>query len=399
MIWRSGWLVTVFMIASTLFVANPLHVVQAQSTPTVELRDNPALGKILTANGGLTLYRFLNDEKGKSNCNGACATVWPPLVVDAGMAPTAGAGVNGTLGTITRDDGTLQVTYNDLPLYFFAGNANAPADVAPGDTNGQGIGGVWFIVKAETRFVEQVPVEVAFRNAGELGRILTANGGFTLYQFLKDTASESTCYDGCAAVWPPLLAGKDVHPTGGPGVDGELGITVRRDGSRQVTFEGIPLYFFAGNANAPADVAPGDTNGQGIGGVWFVYQARVPATRFTTILTGEAEVDNAGNTGVGDLDGLGIANVRVTPNRERICIDVIVANTAPLILAHIHRGPAGQNGPVVVDFTDKINDNTVRGCVHIDEQLLRRIVLEPQNFYVNIHSEEFPAGAVRGQLR
>lgn len=399
MIWRWGWLATMVMVASAMLMGIPQQAVQAQNAPTVELGDNTTLGKILTANGGLTLYRFLNDEKNKSNCNGGCAAVWPPLLVDEGVTPGAGAGVSGELGTITREDGTRQVTYNGLPLYFFAGNATAAPDTQPGDTNGQGIGGVWFIVKAETRFVDNEPVELAFRKAGDLGRILTANDGFTLYQFLKDTGSESTCYDGCAAVWPPLLVGKNVEPTAAHGVHGELGITVRRDGSRQVTFEGIPLYFFAGNASAPADAKPGDTNGQGIGGVWFVYQARVPATLFTSILTGEAEVDNAGNAGAGDLDGLGIANVRIIPQQERVCIDALVANTAPLILAHIHNAPAGKNGPVVLDFTDTLNGNVVRGCVHADEQLLRRIILEPQNYYVNIHSEEFPAGAVRGQLK
>jgi predicted lipoprotein with Yx(FWY)xxD motif len=291
------------------------------------------------------------------------------------------------------------VTYNGRPLYFFAGNANAPADAQPGDTNGQGIGGVWFIVKAETRFVGGDAVEVAFRNAPELGRILTANGGFTLYRFLRDQGSESVCYDACAASWPPLLVGKDVQPTAGRGVDGELGVTVRRDGSRQVTYNGLPLYFFAGNANAPADAQPGDANGQGIGGVWFVYQAIVRTTLFTSVLNGANEVDSNGNGGVGDPDGQGIANVRIAPNRELICINALVANTATLILAHIHAAPAGQNGPVVIDFTDKIRGNEIRGCVRADEQLLRRIVLEPQNYYVNIHSEEFPAGAVRGQVK
>jgi predicted lipoprotein with Yx(FWY)xxD motif len=80
----------------------------------------------------MTVYNFTNDVKdsGKSACSGGCLTKWPALTVPAGGTPTAGSGVTGKLATITRDDGTLQVTYNGLPLYFFQG------DKAPGDANG-----------------------------------------------------------------------------------------------------------------------------------------------------------------------------------------------------------------------------------------------------------------------
>jgi predicted lipoprotein with Yx(FWY)xxD motif len=77
-----------------------------------------------------TVYTFTQDVKdsGKSNCTGGCATTWPPLTVTG--TPTAGTGVTGKLATITRDDGSTQVTYNGLPLYFFSG------DTAPGDGKG-----------------------------------------------------------------------------------------------------------------------------------------------------------------------------------------------------------------------------------------------------------------------
>ncbi len=91
-------------------------------------------GTILVAgSNGMTLYIFTHDVKdsGTSACTGTCLTTWPALTVAAGETPTAGDGVTGTLGTITRpDDGSLQVTYNGLPLYFFAN------DSAPGDSNG-----------------------------------------------------------------------------------------------------------------------------------------------------------------------------------------------------------------------------------------------------------------------
>jgi len=82
----------------------------------------------------MSLYVFKNDTAGSgtSACNNGCALNWPPLTVPASATPTAGAGVDG-LGTITRDDGTTQVTYDGLPLYRYA------ADRAPGDENGKSV--------------------------------------------------------------------------------------------------------------------------------------------------------------------------------------------------------------------------------------------------------------------
>lgn len=98
--------------------------------------------------------------------------------------------------------------------------------------------------------------------ASDLGQILVSDG-MTLYLFTPDDAGASTCYDDCAATWPPLLADGDV--TVGEGLDQAAFDTVARDdGGEQVTVNGWPLYFFAN------DAAPGDTNGQGLGGNWWV---------------------------------------------------------------------------------------------------------------------------------
>lgn len=96
----------------------------------------------------------------------------------------------------------------------------------------------------------------------DLGQVLADAEGNVLYLFTNDTGPDSTCYDDCAASWPPLLA--DGAPTGGDGVTAsELSTSPRDDGGEQVTYAGRPLYYFAG------DSAPGDTNGQGVGDVWF----------------------------------------------------------------------------------------------------------------------------------
>jgi predicted lipoprotein with Yx(FWY)xxD motif len=102
----------------------------------IEVADTD-LGTILVDADGMTLYVFDNDSGGTSSCTGDCEANWPPLTGDV----TAGDGVDaGLLGTTERDDGSVQVTYADLPLYHFAG------DQAAGDLNGQAVGGIWWVV-------------------------------------------------------------------------------------------------------------------------------------------------------------------------------------------------------------------------------------------------------------
>lgn len=119
---------------------------------------------------------------------------------------------------------------------------------------------------------------------------------------------------------------------------------------------------------------------------------------FVSFLTGGAEVNNAGEPNQGDLDGSGIGRVRLAPERGRACINAEVKNVDPLILAHIHRGAAGTNGPVVVDFTSLIAGPTVKGCVAADPAALQAMIADPAGYYINLHSETFRPGAVRGQL-
>jgi predicted lipoprotein with Yx(FWY)xxD motif len=96
---------------------------------------------VLTNAKGFVLYWFGPDTSTTSHCTGSCATYWPPVPGPA----TAGAGVTGTLGTITRPDGSKQATYDGHPLYTYAG------DTAPGQAKGNGLnlsGGVWYEMTA-----------------------------------------------------------------------------------------------------------------------------------------------------------------------------------------------------------------------------------------------------------
>ncbi len=101
------------------------------------------------ASSGLTLY-VLESEKPQlptPSCYGSCADTWPPLLVTG--PPGAGPGLDtALLGVVQRDGGGTQVTYNKWPLYRFGG------DRQPGDTNGQGVGGVWFILGADGKLIK-----------------------------------------------------------------------------------------------------------------------------------------------------------------------------------------------------------------------------------------------------
>jgi predicted lipoprotein with Yx(FWY)xxD motif len=104
---------------------------KASASATVLTASNSSLGKMILVNAaGLTLYTYSNDTAGVSSCTGSCASNWPPLTLTAG-SPTGGSGVTGTLATITRSDGTKQVTYNGKPLYTF--QSDTSAGLAGGD--------------------------------------------------------------------------------------------------------------------------------------------------------------------------------------------------------------------------------------------------------------------------
>lgn len=123
---------------------------------------------------------------------------------------------------------------------------------------------------------------------GDLGPMLVDANGRTLYVFLADDGGKSTCYDDCASSWPALES--TGTPRAGDGINASmLGTTTRTDGSTQVTFDGHPLYLFAGDSGA------GDTKGQGIGDVWFVVSPKGSPIQDT----GGSGSDGSGSRGSG----------------------------------------------------------------------------------------------------
>jgi predicted lipoprotein with Yx(FWY)xxD motif len=202
---------------------------------------------VLVGPNGKTLYLYTRDQPGLSNCYDACAVTWPPLLLQG--EPVEPEGNVGELGWVIRRDGTKQATYNGWPLYYYV------RDMNPGDTTGQNVGTIWFVLNP-------TPEHVQLRTDATHGQILVGPSGWTLYMYTRDEPGVSNCYDACAITWPPLLS--DGEALGTDAIAAGLGLTERRDGSWQYMYNDMPLYYFL------RDNQPTDTAGHNVGTIWFV---------------------------------------------------------------------------------------------------------------------------------
>jgi predicted lipoprotein with Yx(FWY)xxD motif len=135
----------------------------AATTLTLASTTDPALGAYLTGQNGMTLYVLTKDSADTSTCSGACATNWPPLAASAGATITGPTGAMAAFATITRSDGIVQVTYNHMPLYYFAGDSKA------GDTNGQGKNKTWFVAPLSGSLAPAAPAATQAAPAASYG--------------------------------------------------------------------------------------------------------------------------------------------------------------------------------------------------------------------------------------
>lgn len=196
------------------------------------------LGTVWATKDGMTLYTFTKDQANLSNCTAACAKIWPPLHASKGAKDV------GQFHVIEREDGTYQWTLHSKPLYTFI------KDTKAGDITGQGVKNIWFVARAD-----DVPT-LTYQANGQ--NVLTDAEQMSLYVFDKDSIGVSKCNDGCATAWPPLSAQKNAHATG------PYSILKRDDGTWQWALNGKPLY------TRLTDEQPGDTTGDGAGGVWHL---------------------------------------------------------------------------------------------------------------------------------
>jgi predicted lipoprotein with Yx(FWY)xxD motif len=219
-------------------------------------------GTILANSHGLTLYYYSADKRGSgaSVCTGVCATAWPPLA--APVKAPAGARLPGPLGMITRPGGVRQVTINGFPIYLYAG------DKAPGQYAGNGVQGSWHVIKIHATAAATGRAKALKVTRTRAGTILASSRGLTLYYYSADKphSGKSACTGVCATAWPPLAA--PVKAPAGARLPGRLGVITRPNGVKQVTLNGYPLYFYAG------DKAPGQAKGNGVGGSWHVIKIK-----------------------------------------------------------------------------------------------------------------------------
>jgi hypothetical protein len=133
---------------------------------------------------------------------------------------------------------------------------------------------------------------------------------------------------------------------------------------------------------------------------FFVFvAARLPGSEyggrsFTTTLSGANEVP-----GPGDEDGSGTATITLNPGQEEVCWQISVSGIAlPATGAHIHEGAVGVAGPVDVTLSPPDGTGMSGGCTTVDRDEILEIIQHPDEYYVNVHNADFPAGAIRGQL-
>ena len=238
--------ITKRVLVALFLVGASSSLLWAQS-PSVQVQTAPGGVTYLTDGNGMTLYYFTHDTNGQSACYGKCAEAWPIFYAPNITVPSSLQASD--FGTVTRTDGTMQTTYKGWPLYYWF------KDKKPGEMTGEGVGGVWYIVK--------VPFySVMIGTNQKLGNYLVDSSGRTLYYFTKDSAGQSACTGECIQIWPAFNAGSIVVPSAVNPSD--FGSITRPDGTVPTTFKGYPLYYFA------KDSKPGDANGQGVRGIWFV---------------------------------------------------------------------------------------------------------------------------------
>lgn len=257
--------------------------VDPNTVANVKLATSATLGAFLTDSVGNTLYFFARDVDGANTCtSAACNPMWPVYYNAALKVPTSLKAAD--FATKATADGRPQTTYKGWPLYYFAPPTNGVyTREAAGQTNGNGVGGIWHVMSPAYGVVlASKSVEDKTTHVVTTKTFLVDALGRTLYFFAKDRANPNTlptnCTDGCAAVWPPLYLSTPTVPST---LNASDFATITRDPSSttgpygtatstqlQLTYKGRPLYYYAGD-----DAVRGHAEGHDFdnsGGLWFV---------------------------------------------------------------------------------------------------------------------------------
>lgn len=237
---------------------------------------------------GRTLYGFANDAKDTNNFTNpdfSNDAVWPIAQITLDKIPSILDATD--FGTIDVF-GKTQLTYKGWPLYYFG------QDVDRGDNKGISFPfpGVWPIVNINTETAPEPPSTVKLSEDGSFGKILTDGDGASLYFFSLDTKDTSLCLDGCLNAWPVFYQESIVVDEGLETDDFDT--IDRTDGTKQTTYKGWPLYYFAG------DNATGDTNGDLVNDVWYIAKPDYSLMYVRAQLVGHDEINYLGDYTPGD---------------------------------------------------------------------------------------------------
>ncbi|QJX46011.1 hypothetical protein HMJ29_03285 [Hymenobacter taeanensis] len=249
--------------------------------PTIKVASTANLGSFLTDKDGNTLYYFSRDTDGKNVCTGGCAAVWP-LFYEANIQVSGDLQAS-DFSTQMTADGKPQTLYKGWPLYYYAPLVNGQnVREATGQTSGDGVGNVWYVVNPSYSIMVATKsiVDKSTNQSANKNFLIDAKGR-TLYTFLKDDRNPTTlatnCTGDCATVWPPFyttgrnlpsaLKGSDFSTiTRTTTVSGPYG-----DGTttnQQLTYKGKPLYYYTAD-----NQTRGQVEGNGLvseGDKWLV---------------------------------------------------------------------------------------------------------------------------------
>jgi predicted lipoprotein with Yx(FWY)xxD motif/plastocyanin len=273
----SGWVFShVFTLSGTYSYQCDPHVrsqmfgkvIVTGLPPDIMLVDDPELGLILTDGMGYTLYYFTKDAlPDTSLCTGGCLDNWPLFYAEN---PEPGEGLDmEDFGVIEHPEGGMQTTYKGWPLYYWINDLN------PGETNGEGVGNVWFVAKPNYSIMlmdglligkDGVTYTGTYEQGEEMVQYFVDEYGNTLYIFVNDTygqnnfTNEDFSNNGVWPVYEEELQG--VAST----LDKSLFASIDVHGHQQLTYKGWPLYYFG------ADAQRGHTTGVSVPspGIWPV---------------------------------------------------------------------------------------------------------------------------------
>ena len=246
---------------STQNAPTPTPTAAPATIATAQATVNGKTVTILTDAQGKTLYYFAPDTATKIACTGGCAQAWPPLLFNGSGSPIGSSSLTGTLSVLNNANGN-QVLYSGYPLYTFSG------DTAAGQTKGEGIAGKWFVATPD---LASFAVRISLATVKDKAEtILSTPQGRTLYYFTPDTTTTAACTSACAKAWPPLISTGSSTTLGDASLPGTLTVVTDANGS-QIEYNGHLLYTFSG------DTASDQTNGEGLGGKWFVCTPSLPS--------------------------------------------------------------------------------------------------------------------------